>query len=89
MWNFSLGSHDNRWIQNRVKKLSWAGVRVGVDYNHNRLLRFLIEYIVIIIVIIFLKSCNHDYNRNREKNMTCNRNHNRNRYSKSTVIMII
>ena len=62
-----------------------------MDYNHNRQLRFLIDYIaiIIIIVIIFLKPCNHDYSRNREKIMTCNRNHNRNRYSKSTVIMII
>ena len=26
MWNFSLGFHDNTWIQNRVRKLPWAGV---------------------------------------------------------------
>ena len=40
-----------------------------VDCNHIRLLRYLIDYIVIIMVIVirFLKSCNRNFHRNQEK----------------------
>ena len=58
------GIAKTEWLWHMTSRSSWSGVtwshdyysstRVGVDYNHDRRLRFLIDYIVIIIINVIM-----------------------------------
>ena len=42
-------------LRTNIVRKTTLPARVGVDYNHSRRLRFIIDYIVIIIVIMFFE----------------------------------